>query len=64
MRCDADDNENTEHCSPESNLVKWNVPEKPTTYSESPWQGEWRLIEISNLGWDAYGGIGPSKLCH
>ena len=24
------------HCSPESNLVKWNVPEKPTTDSESP----------------------------
>ena len=40
MRCDADDNENTEHCSPESNLVKWNVPEKPTTYSESPWHGD------------------------
>ena len=28
------------HCSPESNLVKWNVPEKPTTDSESPWHGD------------------------
>ena len=25
------------HCSPESNLVKWSPPEKPTTDSESPW---------------------------
>ena len=25
------------HCSPESNPVKWNVPEKPTTDFESPW---------------------------
>ena len=28
------------HCSPESNLVKWNVPEKLTTDSESPWHGD------------------------
>ena len=28
------------HCSPESNLVKKAVPDKPTTNSESLWHGD------------------------
>ena len=28
------------HCSPESNLVKNDVPDKPTTNSESPLHGD------------------------
>ena len=49
------------HCSPESNLVKKAVPDKPTTNSESPWHGDFESGVGYALGSSATETV---RICH